>query len=75
MPGLNKKTNQDFDVSLGSLDSAEICDLVGLYLLSQMKSLIPQEQLGLYRDDGLAVVDLPGPEIEKLRTSSTCTST
>ena len=25
-----KKTNQDFDVSMGSLDSAEICDLVGL---------------------------------------------
>ena len=62
-----KKDNPSFDVSMGSLDSAEVCELVGLFLLSSMEHLIPQQQLGLYRDDGLAVVDLPGPQIEKLR--------
>ena len=62
-----KKDNPDFDVSMGGLDSAEVCELVGLYILSQMERLIPREDLGLYRDDGLGVVDLPGPEIERLR--------
>ena len=62
-----KKENSQFDVSMGSLDSAEICELVGLFLLSKMEELIPQQQLGLYRDDGLAVVNLPGPETERLR--------
>ena len=62
-----KKDNPDFDVSMGGLDSAEVCELVGLYILSQMERLIPPEDLGLYRDDGLGVVDLPGPEIERLR--------
>ena len=62
-----KKTDQNFDVSMGSLDSAEVTDLVGLFLLSLIEQLIPQSKVGLYRDDGLAVVDLPGPEVERLR--------
>ena len=62
-----KKDNPEFDVSMGSLDSAEVCELVGLFILSQMEQLIPQHQIGLYRDDGLAVLELPGPDIERLR--------
>ena len=62
-----KKDNSNFDVSMGSLDSAEVCELVGLFLLSKMESLIPKEWIGLYRDDGLAVVDLPGPDVDRLR--------
>ena len=50
-----KKTDPDFDVSMGSLDSAEVCELVGLFLLSKLERLIPKDQIGLYRD-GLAVV-------------------
>ena len=46
---------------------AEVCELIGLFLLSHMEQLIPSEQLGLYRDNGLAVVELPGPEIEHLK--------
>ena len=61
-----KKNDPCFDVSMGSLDSAEVCELVGLFLLSHLENLIPQNQLGLYRDDGLAVVNLPGPEVERL---------
>ena len=62
-----KKTDPDFDVSMGSLDSAEACELVGLFLLSKLERLIPKDQIGLYRDDGLAVVELPGPEVERLK--------
>jgi len=52
---------------MGSLDSAEVCELVGLFLLSKLEPLIPKDQIGLYRDDGLAVVELPGPEVERLK--------
>ena len=52
---------------MGSLDSAEVCELVGLFLLSQLEQLIPKANIGLYRDDGLAVLELAGPQIERLR--------
>ena len=42
-----------FDVTTGSYDCAEICESVGLYLLSQLQNL--NINVGLYRDDGLAV--------------------
>ena len=62
-----KKENSDFDVGMGGLDSAEVCELVGLFLLNQMEVVIPQELLGLYRDDGLGATDLPGPALDRLR--------
>ena len=51
-----KKENSDFDNAMGGYDSAEVCDLVGLYLLSKFDTL--DVEAGLYRDDGLAIVDL-----------------
>ena len=45
-----------FDVTMGSWDGAKVCELVGLYLLNQLKDLIPIENAGLYRDDGLAFI-------------------
>ena len=51
-----KKENSEFDNAMGGYDSAELCDLVGLYLLSKINTL--DIEAGLYRDDGLAIVDL-----------------
>ena len=31
-----------------------------------MEKLIPQDNLGLYSDDGLGIIKLPGPDREKL---------
>ena len=62
-----KKNGDDFDVTMGAYDGAEVCELVGLYILHKMEGLINKDHLGLYRDDGLAVVDGSGPEIERLR--------
>ena len=42
---------------MGSWDGAEICEIVGLYLLSQLSSEL-QINLGLYRDDGLCASPL-----------------
>ena len=60
--------NPMFDVSMGSYDGAEVCELVGLYLLERLSSLISKDQIGLYRDDGLAVVNhSSGPQLDRLR--------
>ena len=41
---------------MGSFDGAEVCDLVGLFVLSKLQPL-GLSSVGLYRDDGLAVSD------------------
>ena len=61
------KTDPDFVVSMGSLDSAEVCELIGLFLLSKLERLILKDQIRLYRDDSLAVVELPRPEVGRLK--------
>ena len=62
-----KKSNPEFDVTMGSFDGAEICELVGLYLLDQLSNLLPVESFGLYRDDGLAILSgISGPDTERI---------
>ena len=62
-----KKGEKNFNVTMGAYDGTEICELVGLYILSKLEIHVNQEHIGLYRDDGLAVVNLSGPQTEKLR--------
>ena len=66
-----KKGARNFDCGMGALDSAEVCELVGLFILSKLEAIIPRENIGLYRDDGLAVTNLPGPELDRLRKQVT----
>ena len=51
-------------MAMGSYDGAETCDLVGLYILSVIS---PQfsNMVGLYRDDGLAVMKATPRTIEE----------
>ena len=62
-----KKEAPDFDVTMGAYDGAEICELVGLYILNLMTNLIDKKYIGLYRDDGLAMVKGSWPELERLK--------
>ena len=59
-----KEHNEDFDVTMGSFD---VCDLVGLYILSKLTLLIDNHHIGLYRDDGLAAIPGSGPKVDRLR--------
>ena len=53
---------------MGSFDGAEVCKLIGLYLLNKVKALLDSGNVGLYRDDGLAVVHKAnGPKVDRLR--------
>ena len=46
---------------MGSFHGAEICDLVGLYILSKLKIVFGN--CGLFRDDALGVLDLEKPVV------------
>ena len=57
-----------FDVTMGAPDGAEICELVGLFLLDSLSKRLPELNIGLYRDDGLAVHGkIPGPRLDAIR--------
>ena len=45
-----------FDVTMGCYDGAEVCELVGVFLLNKLAPLFGNNDLGLYRDDGLATL-------------------
>ena len=52
------KRNSDntFDVTVGSYDGAEVCELIGLFILDTLQDRFGKD-VGLYRDDGLAVIN------------------
>ena len=56
---VKKYGNPLFDVTMGSSDGAEMCELVGLYLLNKIKPLLGSNNVGLYRDDRPAIVHKP----------------
>ena len=63
-----KKEGDTFDVTMGAYDGAEVCELVGSYILHQLGSKYKKENLGLYRDDGLAIFEnISGPEAERIK--------
>ena len=49
---------------MGSYDGAEICELVGLYILHKLTSgkdpIFEKENCGIYRDDSLAIIKING---------------
>ena len=67
-PWIKKAQTKNFDVTMGSYDEAEVCELVGLFLLNELNELFGKDNVGLYRDDGLAIVkNASGPQMDKLR--------
>ena len=65
-----KTSNPSFDVTMGSFDGAEICELVGLFLLNQMKGKFRRLDFGLYRDDGLGYTsNMTGTQLNRMEKS------
>ena len=63
-----KSTESCFDVTLGSFDGAEICELVGLYVQSNLENILPKTNFGIYRDDGFILLkNLNGQQMDKKR--------
>ena len=53
---------------MGSYDGAEVCELIGIFMLSLIGNKYNPNNIGLYRDDGLAVFkNTSGPQSEKIK--------
>ena len=59
------KRSSEWDVTMGSFDGAETCELVGLFMLNKLRET--NLDLGFYRDDGLGVTNLKGRPLEAKR--------
>ena len=55
-PWIKNHGNKEFDVTMGSNDGAEVCEIAGLYLLHLINNVFKDDNIGLYRDYGLALL-------------------
>ena len=57
---------------MGSFDGAEICELVGLYIQSNLENILSKTNFGLYWDDGLILLrNLNSQKMDKKRKTTT----
>ena len=62
-----KRGGNLFDVAMGAYDGAEKCELVGTFLLEKISEICNEGDIGLYRDDGLAIFrNKSGTQLEKI---------
>ena len=55
-PWMKKNGEEDFDIPMGCHDGAEVCELVVTFILNKISSIMQeQNNVGLYRDDGLSI--------------------
>lgn len=69
-----KSNGPNFDVAMGAYDSAQIADLVGLYILYNLTNSnnIDIRDIGLYRDDGLLVLkNCNGHKVDSIKKEIT----
>ena len=65
---MDEKRGDLFDVAMGAYDGAEVCELVGTFLLEKISEICNKCDIGLYRDDGLAVFrNKSGTHLEKIK--------
>ena len=58
---------------MGYLDGAEVCELVGTFILNKLNNVFQNNPFGLYRDDDLAVIKgLSGAKKNVVKTFKDC---
>ena len=63
-----KNHNNNFDVTMGSYNGVEVCELIGIFMLSLIGKKHNPNNIGLYRNDRLAVFkNKSGPQSEKIK--------
>ena len=71
-PWVKKDNDDKFGVTMGSFDGAEVCELVGLFILNDLDNKYGTNNIGLYRDDGIAIFkNITGPQSERTRKEIT----
>ena len=63
-----KREGKLFNVTMGAYDGAEVCELVGIFMLNKISEKYDKNNIGLYRDNGLAVFKtMSDPESERIK--------
>ena len=63
-----KKTDCCFDLTMGSYGRAEICELVGIFILTHLATIMKKGDCRLYSDDGLVILrNVNGQQIDPTR--------
>ena len=63
-----EKRGDIFDVVIGANDGAEVCELVGTFLLEKISEICNKSNIGLIRDDGLSIFrNKSGIQLEKMK--------
>ena len=63
-----KKEGTGFNVTIGAYDGAEICELIGIFMLPLQGTNYDSENIGWYRDDGSSIFrKVSGPDLEKIK--------
>ena len=63
-----KNDSRSFDVAMGVFKEAEVCELVGNFLLHKLSEKYERNNLAPYRDDGLAIFkNVNGSDSEKIK--------
>ena len=58
----------NFDVAMDAYDSAQVPDLIGIYILDTFGRIVNLERVGLYQDDGIVFTpDSNGPKTFKIQ--------
>ena len=73
-PWIKRNSPTTFDVTMGSFDGAEICELVGLYALNKLSARFDSNNIGLYRDDGLALIKGTSPRLADKARKDLCSA-
>ena len=68
VPWAKKSSSNLFDITMGSYDGAESCELVGAFLLHTIKREFGDTcDFGLYRDDGLGISQASPKQTESIK--------
>ena len=67
-PWKKKDSDRCFDVTMGSYDGAELCEFIGIHLLSQLRITINKNDCGISKNDGLMIQEyINGQQTDQLR--------
>ena len=72
-PWIKRDSPTTFDVTMGTFDGAEVCELVGLYALNKLREKFGNN-FGLYRDDGLALIEGTSPRLADKARKGLCSA-
>ena len=53
---------------MGAYDGVKVCELVGIFMLNKIRETCSKNDVGSYRDNGLAVFkNISGPDLHSLK--------